>query len=292
MISVLAEGLAHPEGPAHLGDGSIVFVESYRERVSRWHPETGVTSFSDCGGNPNACCVGNDGVYITQMGTGSGGWEPVRPSLPAIQKITRDGRLETVATEVDGRDLKAPNDLCFGPSGTLYFTDPDAFDPAQPKEGFIFGLNANGTCRLALSVGPTFPNGLVALADDSIIWVESYTRCVRRRHPDGRIDLIATLPERHMPDGLKAGADGRLYIASIMSGGIDVVAIDGQELEFIETGGRPLNCLFDAQDLVVTDDGDPALGPATLAKAGRLLRVHVGTSGQQMYRGITVRRVD
>lgn len=291
MINVLAEGLAHPEGPAHLDDGSIVFVESYRERVSRWHPETGLMTFSHCGGNPNACCAGNDGVYITQMGAGSGGWEPVRPSYPSIQKITSDGRIETISTQVEGRDLKAPNDLCFGPSGTLYFTDPDAFDPLKPKDGFIFGLNANGTCQLALNVGPTFPNGIVALGDDSIVWVESYTRRVRRRHPDGKIDLIATLPEGHMPDGLKAGSDGRLYIASIMSGGIDVVAMDGQQQDFIETGGWPLNCLFEAQNLIVADDGDPALGPATVARSGRLLRVPVQTSGQTLYKGAIPSRI-
>jgi gluconolactonase len=286
-VTVEAAGLAHPEGPTRLPDGGIAFVETRRERVSVWRRGEGVVSFSDCGGAPNACAGGHDGVYVTQMGDGFGGWRPVRRMQPSIQKIAWDGTVSVVAAVVDGRPLAAPNDLCFGPAGNLLFTDPDAFDPANARHGFIVSIKPDGSTDFVLDVGPTFPNGIVALADGSAVWVESYTRRVRRRLANGAIADIATLPDGHMPDGLKAGADGCLYIASIMSGGIDVVPGDGSPGRFIETGGQPLNCLFDGEDLLIADEGEPGAIPPVGASAdtGRLLRLRLGVAGAPIYRG-------
>jgi gluconolactonase len=286
-VVIEATGLAHPEGPASLPDGSIVFVETFREQVSRWRPGEGVTRYALCGGGPNACCTGLDGVYITQMGRGVGSWTSSRPTSPSIQKIDWRGGVRTIATQVDGNPLKAPNDLCFGIRGNLLFTDPDVFDQANPRDGYIYSLNPDGTCDFVVELGPVFPNGIVALPDDSIAWVESYTRRVRRRSRDGAVTDLATLPEGHMPDGFKAGADGRLYVTTIMSGGLDVVPLRGGESEFIRTGGHPLNCLFVEEDLLVADDGalayaDPAL---VTANGGRLLRVHVGVRGAPLFAG-------
>ncbi|MEP7240432.1 MAG: SMP-30/gluconolactonase/LRE family protein [Devosia sp.] len=289
---VLANNLAHPEGPARIADGSTVFVETYRERVSAWHPARGVTVYSNCGGAPNACATGRDGVYITQMGSGTGAMRSSAPTIPGIQKIDPNGRVTHVVTQIENRALVAPNDLCFGRSGRLYFTDPDEFDPNAPRDGYIFGLEPDGKCCLALNVGPVFPNGIICLADESIVWVESYTRAVRRREQDGAIHHIATVPEGHMPDGFKADTSGRLYITTIMSGGIDVVDLRGGEPEFIRTGGRPLNCLFAGTDLIVADDGEPAAPTQDAAAPGRLLKVSVGRSSLPLSMGSIAAPVD
>ncbi len=67
-VTVLAEGLAHPEGPDLLPDGRIVFVETFAGRLSTWDRDEGVRPFVEVGGAPNACAVGRDGVYVTQNG--------------------------------------------------------------------------------------------------------------------------------------------------------------------------------------------------------------------------------
>jgi gluconolactonase len=286
-INIEAEGLAHPEGPAFLDDGSMVFVETFRERVSVWRPGRGVASYADVGGGPNACCVGTDGVYLTQIGARVGSWVASRPQTPSIQKIDRTGRVSTVASRLDGRELSAPNDLCFGPSGELIFTDPGDFNPANPSDGFLFAIDPDGTCRWTLNVGRVFPNGLVAMPDGAVIWVESYTRRVCRRALDGTSSELGRLPEGHMPDGLKAGEDGRLYIASIMSGGIDVLDLKTGALDFIQTGGQPLNCAFAGTSLFVADNGviahdDPEVN---VRHVGRLLRLDLGVSGLTQFTG-------
>lgn len=284
MVDVIAvaEGLAHPEGPARLPDGGIVFVETFREQLSVFRAGRPVSEFASCGGGPNACCVGTDAVYITQIGESVGAWRSSRPMEPSIQKVLNGGKVETVLTSVGGRTLGAPNDLCFGRRGNLCFTDPGEFNPDKPADGYIYSIATDGSCDFVEEVGPVFPNGVIALPDHSIVWVESYTRRVCRRDSDGRVAEIARLPVGHMPDGLKAGDNGCLFIASIMSGGIDIVSLRNGEREFLRTGGRPLNCLFVDQSLYVADDGIEN-GASTLS--GRLLRVDLGVGGMPLFAG-------
>ena len=140
---------------------------------------------------------------------------------------------------------------------------------------------------------PRFPNGIAGEADGSLVWTESYTREVRRRRPDGGVELITTFPEAHVPDGLKVGEDDNLYITTVTSGGIDVIARDGDPVCFIEAGVEPLNCVFEGRSLIVTDFGDG--GGAGLADApacGRLLRVAAGVNGRPLHQGKIVARAD
>ena len=284
--TVLVEGLASPEGPDVLEDGTVVFVETFRCRVSAWTPDAGLRSYADVGGAPNACMVGLDGVYVTQNGLTAGPWRSPRPVTPSIQRVTADGNVETLVTSASGEPLMGPNDLTFGPDGRLYFTDPGVFDPGDPDPGRICVVDPDGEATILEEVGPSFPNGIVAERDGSVIWNESFTRRVRRRSPDGSVELLATLPEDRILDGMKVAADGNLYITGVTSGGIDVLTPAGEPVRFIETGGAPLNCVFEAEALYVADFGQfsPEAERGEIA-AGRLTRVPTGVAGQPLFRG-------
>jgi gluconolactonase len=293
-VEVVANGLAHPEGPDVLADGRIVFVETFRGRLLAWSEATGLQLYAHVGGGPNACMLGTDGVYVTQNGGTAGPWRAEHPVTPSIQRVTWNGETEVVADQVDGTPLHAPNDLTFGPDGRLYFTDPGAYDPDNPTPGRVCVIATKGECTVLEEVGPSYPNGIVAESDGAIVWVESYTRHVRRRRPDGRVELLATLPDAHIPDGLKVGVDGNLYITSVTSGGVDVVGRDGELVAFIATGGEPQNCAFHGTDLYVTDFGESTQyaddGLAVAPACGRLLRVGVGVEGRPLFRGAIARR--
>lgn len=286
--TVLAMGLAHPEGPSVLPDGRIVFVETFRGQISAWDPTTGVTLFVTVDGAPCACILGTDGLYVTQAGGRIADWRSSKPMLPSIQRVDWNGQVKTIADTADGEALLAPNDLAFGADGCLYFTDPGQFNPDQPDHGRICVVRTDATVEVVKEVGPTYPNGITVEANGDVIWVESYTRRVRRLRADGAVELVATLEEHHIPDGLKISADGCLYITTVTSHGIDVITPDGRSVAFIETGGEPQNCVFDGTDLVVTDFGEhpnPDAGLATGPACGRLLRVPVGVEGQPLPRG-------
>jgi gluconolactonase len=288
-VTVLADGLAHPEGPDLLADGRVIFVETFRGRISAWSSERGLHLFASVTGAPCACMVGADGVYVTQSGAEIADWRSPEPAVPSIQKVTPAGEVVVVTDRADGYPLRAPNDLTFGADGRLYFTDPGRYDPVHPEDGRVCVVELDGSTHTLVEVGPTYPNGITTAGDGAVIWVESYTRHVWRWRPDGALALVTTLPDGHIPDGLKVGADDHLYIASVTSGGVDVISPAGEVVRFIETGGEPQNCVFDGTDLIVADfgelpqdgDGGLASGPA----CGRLLRVPAGVAGRPLVRG-------
>ena len=285
-IETLASGLGHPEGPDVLPDGRIVMVETYTSKLIAWSRERGIHDYADCGGGPNACMLGADGaVYITQNGGTVGAWRARVMNVPSIQKAWPDGRVETVVTVVDGITLQAPNDLTFGPDGRLYFTDPADYLPNDRKPGRVFALNPDGTGECLEELPAAYPNGIVAEADGSIVWVESYDRGVYRRRPGARSEQIAQLADGHIPDGLKVAADGRLWVTTFMGGGVDILRPDGTLEDFLDTGGTVLNCVFHAGDLIITDMGDITGLTDQAPMDGRLWRVSVGVQGMPLFRG-------
>ena len=92
---------------------------------------------------------------------------------------------------------------------------------------------ARGHVVLAFET-PVFPNGIAVEDDGSIVWDESYTGHVGRLRPDGtREDLGRLSGANPILDGMKIGADGRLYVTDITGAGIHVLQPDGTEERFI-----------------------------------------------------------
>ena len=86
---------------------------------------------------------------------------------------------------------------------------------------------------------PVFPNGVAVEADGSIVWDESYTGHVGRIRPNGKIEDLGRLPgDNPILDGMKIGADGRLYVTDIVAKGIHVLPPDGKVEGFIPAAGR------------------------------------------------------
>lgn len=251
-----------------------------------WSAERGVHEYAICGGGPNACLVGADGaVYITQNGGTAGAWRAEVMRAPSIQKAWPDGTVEVVTTRVDGLDLVAPNDLTFGADGRLYFTDPGDYDPDNRGEGRLFALNPDGTGELVETVQSAYPNGIVAEEGGAIVWVDSYDRGVYRKRPNEASELICALPDGHIPDGLKIAEDGKFWVTGFTAGGIAVVAQNGALSDFLETGGVPLNCVFDNDSLLITDNGAWSGDSAEAQMGGSLRRALVGVRGMPLYRG-------
>lgn len=286
-IRVVAEGLGHPEGPDILPDGRVVFVETYTSDVKVYEEGKGVSQYAYCGGGTNACLLGSDGaVYVTQNGGTVGPWKAKDQVAPSIQKILPDGRVEVLATEVDGVRLQAPNDLAFGKDGRLYFTDPGEWDPEnRPDPSRIFALNSDATGELVAEFEAAYPNGIVVEPNGNVVWVESYNRTVRRRHADGSLEVVITLPEGHIPDGFKIDCDGNFWITTFLGGVLDIVSPDGEYLDALDAPHVPLNCVFQGTTLWVTDFGPVGAVTAAAPMDGRLLAIDVETEGMEVFRG-------
>ena len=282
-----ASGLGWPEGPTALPGGRLVFVESYRSQLTVVGADGAPRQFAYVAGAPNSCALGGDGsIYLCQNGGTCGPWRAAEMTVPSIQRVREGGKVEILLTEVEGVALRGPNDLVFAADGRLIFTDPGTYNPADPDPSYIFALGADGAAKIVVAFPePVFPNGIAAAADGSILWAESYTGHVRRRRPDGTIEDFGRMPgDNPVLDGMKIGADGRLYVTDLVAAGLHVLAPDGAVEGFIACGKAPTNCVFDGETLWVTDAGVLA-SSAEPSFAGALWRLRIPGGGAPTYFG-------
>lgn len=285
---LLVNGLGWPEGPSVAPDGSVIFVESYRSQLTCYLPARGeVEQRAYVAGAPNSCVHGGSGeLYVCQNGGTVGPWRATEMTSPGIQRVSPDGSVAMLVTSVDGLDLNGPNDLVFGPDGHLYFTDPGTYAPDNPDPSRIFALAPDGSARLVHQFEQAvFPNGILAEADGSIVWDESYTGRVGRLKPDGTVQELCQLPgDNPVPDGMTVDAKGLIYVTDLVAGGIHVLTDGGSIIDFISCGGAPTNCVFKEDTLFVTDAGVLA-NSSKPSFAGTLWSIATSTQGAPPYFG-------
>lgn len=253
--SAVTGSLGFPEGPLVLGPGRVAFVEEYRACISLWDGNR-LSRLAYVGGCPNGLALGSDGrIYFTQN-TGGGGWyrcaDPRQPGIYALD--TDSGEVVQITTSVAGRALRQPNDLCFGPDGQLYFTDPGK--ESEPEPGWIC-RHAGGVTELVYELGPSFPNGIGFDPAGRLLWTE--TRSNRIMSGDPGPTIVAELEAEARPDGFAISGDGTITVATL-SGNL-VVLLPGSDrgreirVERWADGVVATNCAFEGSTLWLTDAG-------------------------------------
>jgi hypothetical protein len=187
---IVATGFTFPEGPCINRAGVLHLVELRNRYVSRVVDGRRIV-FAELGWSPNGAAFGPDGGLYT---CNSGGNWPPTPSTngvagfggetPSIQVVQPDGARRSILTQIEGRRLNAPNDICFDAKGGFYFSDP-AWAARTPEgvaraehspPGDISYVAPDG--RASRVAGDLlFPNGL----------------CVS---PDGQSLIVAETPHR------------------------------------------------------------------------------------------------
>ena len=237
-------------------DGSLVFVESYRSQLTVFR-DGKVSQLAYTAGAPNSCVVGADGeLYVCQNGGTVGPWRAAEMSVPSIQRIAPGGKAAILVTEVEGIKLNGPNDLVFAPDGTLFFTDPGTYNPADPDPSYIFALAPDGTPRVVVAFPePVFPNGLAVEADGSVVWDEVLYRprpppTPQRQDRGSRAHARRQSdPRRHEDRRRRAALCDRPRRLRAFTSCQPNGKVDG----FIKVGGAPTNCAFSGETLWVTD---------------------------------------
>lgn len=286
-VETIADGLGWPEGPTVLPDGRIVLVESYRSQLTAIDAAGRAARFAYVAGAPNSCVLGSDGaLYVCQNGGTTGPWRAAEMTTPSIQRVTEGGKPEILLTHAAGIALNGPNDLVFAADGRLVFTDPGTYNPTNPDPSYIFAVHPDGRTEVAVDFAkPVFPNGVAVEADGSIVWAESYTGHVGRMRSDGTREDLGRLPgDNPIPDGMKVGADGRLYVTDIVASGIHVLRPDGTVEAFIACQKATTNCVFSGEWLYVTNAGVLATG-SDPSFGGTLCRIRIPSGGASTHLG-------
>jgi gluconolactonase len=250
---IVCTGIAFGEGPVWCGAGIVVVTSVAEGALYRVFPaENRAERFATTSGGANGAALAVDGsILVTQ----NGGLDfaklglfrdppPYEPATPGLQLATPAGEVTYLAS--DG--LHAPNDLAIGPDGTVYFTDPGHYPPAQEDGARVMTYALDGTVALFAS-GFYFCNGIAFEPDGTMVVVERLG--LQRVAPDGSRDWLIETLGRGGGDGFCFDTDGRAYVASTVEHGVRVVEPDGTIADFLEIDGRGLttNCCFGGDDL-------------------------------------------
>jgi gluconolactonase len=258
-MTTLVEGLGFTEGPAAIGDDALAFtVMSTGSIVVAQDAE--VVQETYVGGGPTGIAVGADGLYIVRN---CGLWGAPSDAEAGVVVVREQ---EVVALAVSGTTpLRAPNDICFGPDGALYFTDPITdLGLSEPVEGTVYRFDAAAQDLTPLHHGCLFPNGLAFSPDGSRLFVaESYgQRVLSLTIADGAVTNVDMFYDvlAGQPDGLCLDRQGSLWICVPNRDELHLVTPKGKRAEVIRfpEGSFPTNCCFwgdDRRHLAVTVSG-------------------------------------
>lgn len=256
----IATGLAFPEGPVAMPDGSIVLVEIARGTLTRVLPDGRTEVIATPGGGPNGAALGPDGhFYLCNNGGFDWGREPdglLRPigraanySGGRIERVDpANGAVTVLYAECDGVPLKGPNDLVLDGRGGIWFTDLGKVYGRQMDRGAVYYARTDGSLIREVAFPLITPNGIglspdgttlyVAETEPSRLWKFAITGegTVHRDpwpSPHGG-SLVAGLPGYQRFDSLAVEAGGNICVATLIRGGISVITPQGELLEFHE----------------------------------------------------------
>ena len=256
-LTEVAYGLGFPEGPVVFPDGSVILVEIAAKCITRIAANGKKTIIAKPGGGPNGLALGPDGhLYLCNSGgfhfeDRGGKLVPARQaddySGGRIERVNIDtGKVETLYTHCNGFPIKGPNDLVFDKQGGFYFTDHGKRRPREIDLGGLYYAKTDGSFIAELVQPMIQPNGVGLSPDEKTVYVAE----TRTGHLWGfgvvSPGVITKSPPhenggRHLAgpigytsyDSMAVEANGNICVASLVLGGINVIAPDGSFVEFV-----------------------------------------------------------
>lgn len=235
-MEIVAEGLAFPEGPVVMADGSVIVVELAAGRITRcWTGRK--ETICEIGGGPNGAAIGPDGaLYVCN----NGGLDLTRFQHARgeghegrIERVDLStGRFERVYEACEDIPLQAPNDIVFDTEGRMWFTDlgkshdgvrtASGLFAALPDGSSITAINRQAISYNGVGLSPDCAHVYVADTHQARLW--RYSRKVEAQRPQ----WVATAPGAVGFDSLAVTAAGNVCVATLYEGGISTVSPDGR----------------------------------------------------------------
>lgn len=260
-MELFARGVCAPECPVVLDNGDILVVEMRRDRgaVTRVDAKTReLHTVTLTGGFPNGLLRDAQGkLWVGEA------YEH------ALIRYDAEGNEEARITSCGDEVFRWPNDHVIGRDGAIYMTDSgawehDLLDPLNmtlrpgwtdyPFDGRVYRIDRATLDVTRIDNGIRFANGIAFDRHDRLYVAETIGGNIYRYDVFGanpRRELFGnvwdgTVPDGFIgPDGMKFGADGRLYCAVMGAGHIAVFDEDGTVVERIQTMGKaPTNIAF------------------------------------------------
>jgi gluconolactonase len=241
-MQIIGKGFVFTQGPAWSKDGVLIFSDTPADKIWKWSPGHDPSSYRESANGPSGNAFDSQGrLYTCETHT---------------RRVTRtnskDGRIEVVADQWEGKKLNAPDDLVVSKNDHVYFTDPAFGSQSDHRELDFYGVyHIPPKGPLKLVAKPTGrPNGIAISPNGRVLYVtNSDERNVRAYDLDHNGDasgervLIAHIDG--IPGGLRVSEKGDLFIATTK--GIAIFSAEGAPIHTVAMHDRPSNCALDPQ---------------------------------------------
>jgi gluconolactonase len=296
----LATGFTWVEGPIWIHSGYLLFADitsnsirklSADNNVSIWLQPSGYRGKAPYGGKE----PGSNGMTLDSSGRLTVAGHAAR-NIMRFESMDPHGQVTILADSYKGKKLNSPNDLIYGPDGSLYFTDPPYGLRTQSDQDSDKELRINGVYRIPNALGHKAgappdrdsmqrlisdlerPNGIALSPDRSWLYISNSEPKRWMRYPvkkdgsvgPGEIFLNASSDKRPgSPDGMKLDTKGNLYAAG--PGGIWIISPAGKHLATILTEKPTANLAWGGEDgsTLYTTTSDSILSIRLSAKGVR-----------------------
>ena len=238
-IERIAGGFGFVEGPSwtdHDG-GFLVFSDIPKNRMHRWSPTHGLTTFREPTANTNGNTRDHEGNLISCEHSGR-----------RVVQEDGHGGLVTVVDQFGGRKLNSPNDVVVASDGALWFTDPPYGLPAgevgrELDHNHVFRFDPKTNTLASVVDDFDRPNGLCFSPDGTLLYIadSGAPRHVRRFTVNADNTLsggdVFCESGNGLPDGIRCDVDGRLW--SSAGDGVHIFGTDGHLIGRIMTPDAP-----------------------------------------------------
>jgi len=243
-VETIGKNFAFTEGPAWSKDGFMIFSDTVSGKLWKWTPGSDAVTFREPSNGASGNAFDTQGrLYTCETHT---------------RRVTRtnmkDGHLDVLADQWEGRKLNAPCDLAVSRSDHVYFTDPAFGSQHDHRELDFYGvyhLPPKGPLKLVAKPAGR-PHGIAISPNGRVLFVTNADeRNVRAydidRNGDTSGERVLVARTDGIPGGLKVNEKGELYVATTK--GNAIYSADGKPLHFIEMRDHPSDCAFDLQGI-------------------------------------------
>lgn len=243
-IEQIGKGFLFTEGPAWSKDGFLIFSDTPADKIWKWAPGSDPDSFRQPANGPSGNAFDSQGRLYT--------------CETHARRVTRtnskDGRIEVVADQWEGKKLNAPADLVVSRNDHVYFTDPAFGEQSDHRELDFYGVYhvpPKGPPKLVAKPAGR-PHGIAISPNGRVLYVtnadERNVRAYELDHNGDASGERVLVPRTDgIPAGLRVNEKGELYIATAK--GIAIYSSDGKPIHTIPMRVPPSNCAFDPQGI-------------------------------------------